>query len=191
MPFLGFSFSLLDKNPPFVCHTFEHSTGKQVPLPTQKIAVAEIQSLYEGHGPALAAYACCCGLDFASAEDVVQQVFLRLLRFEEPAPQFPLAYAYRAVRNASLNLRRNRQHEVELPEEETWLTHSSPASKPEETLALQKVLCALPSEQQETVFLRVWSGMTLQEIAIATDTPLNTVASRYRYALDKLRALLK
>jgi DNA-directed RNA polymerase specialized sigma24 family protein len=36
--------------------------------------------LYEKHGAALAAYACCCGLDFASAEDVVQQVLLKLLR---------------------------------------------------------------------------------------------------------------
>jgi DNA-directed RNA polymerase specialized sigma24 family protein len=33
--------------------------------------------------------------------------------------------------------------------------------------------------------------MTLQEIAGATESPLNTVASRYRYALEKLRERLK
>lgn len=158
-------------------------------MPTQKLTVAEIQSLYEKHAPALAAYACCCGLDFASAEDVVQQVFVKFLRPGDPAPRSPLAYAYRSVRNASMNLRRDRRHEIELPESETWLVRTS--GKPEEALALQQVLRELPPEQQETVFLRIWSGMTLQEIADATATPLNTVASRYRYALEKLRVLLK
>ena len=58
-------------------------------------------------------------------------------------------------------------------------------------LSLQNALRELPEEQRETMFLRLWSGMTLQEIADATDTPLNTVASRYRYALDKLREHLR
>ncbi len=171
-----------------MCHTLEHSAGKQEPLPTQKLTVDEIRSLYQTHGPALVAYACCCGLDFASAEDVVQQVFLRLLRSDELAPLAPLAYAYRAVRNASLNFIRNHLRELPLLENETWLIH--PTSNPEHSLALQKVLRELPPEQQETIFLRIWSGMTLQEIADATSTPLNTVASRYRYALEKLRILL-
>lgn len=174
-----------------MCHTFEHRSRKQEPLPTPKLTDAEIQSLYQGHGAALAAYACCCGLDFALAEDVVQQVFLKLLRPAAPAPQFPLAYAYRAVRNASMNLLRNRHRESALPENETWFVQTSSTSQPEDALALQKILRDLPPEQQETVFLHVWSGMTLQEVADATDTPLNTVASRYRYALEKLRFLLK
>ncbi len=159
-------------------------------MPAQKFTVAEIQSLYLRHGSALAAYACCSGLDFALAEDVVQQVFLKLLRADGAAPRFPLAYVYRAVRNASLNLLRNRWHETELPEDERWLVHSSGANS-EDALLLQKGLRELPPEQQETVFLRIWSGMTLQEIALATDTPLNTVASRYRYALERLRVILK
>jgi RNA polymerase sigma-70 factor (ECF subfamily) len=158
-------------------------------LAPQQLTLEEVQSLYERHGPALAAYACCCGLDFASAEDIVQQLFVKLLRSEQPAPQQPLAYAYRAVRNAAINLRRDRKREVEMPERETWLARAG--AKAEEALALQQALRELPPEQQETVFLRVWSGMTLQEISDATETPMNTVASRYRYALDKLRERLK
>jgi RNA polymerase sigma-70 factor (ECF subfamily) len=128
-------------------------------------------------------------LDFASAEDVVQQVFVKLLRAGEPGPLLPLAYAYRAVRNSSMNLRRDRQREMQLPENETWLIR--PGGKPEEALALQQALRELPPEQQEAVFLRIWNGMTLQEIADASETPLHTVASRYRYALEKLRERLK
>ena len=144
--------------------------------------------LYEKHGAALAAYACCYRLDFASAEDVVQQIFVKLLRGKVALPEIPLAYLYRAVRNAALNHLRDRRQEVRLPEGETWLVH--PGGDLEEVFALQQALKELPEEQREAVFLRIWSGMTLQEIAEATETPLNTVASRYRYAREKLRERL-
>jgi RNA polymerase sigma-70 factor (ECF subfamily) len=75
-----------------------------------------------------------------------------------------------------------------MTEGETWFRHAS--ADRAEVLSLQNALRELPEDQREAVFLRVWSGMTLQEIAEATGTPLNTVASRCRYALDKLRKRL-
>ncbi len=159
-----------------------------MPLAANKFTTELMKTLYERHGAALAAYACCCGLDFASAEDVVQQVFLTLLRGKDTTVRAPLAYLYRAVRNASLNYRRDRRREEELPEKELWFAHT--AADQAEVLSLQHALKELPEGQRETVFLRIWSGMTLQEIADATETPLNTVASRYRYALEKLRERL-
>jgi RNA polymerase sigma-70 factor (ECF subfamily) len=163
--------------------------AKKEPLETNKLTADEVKSLYERHGSALVAYACSCGVDFASAEDVVQQVFLKMLRTWQSKPQVPLAYLYRATRNACMNLRRNRMRETALPEGETWFLHHS--GNEEQVLTLQKALRDLPEEQRETVFLRLWSGMTLLEIAEATETPLNTVASRYRYALEKLRQWLQ
>lgn len=56
---------------------------------------------------------------------------------------------------------------------------------------LQKALGELPEEQREVVVMRIWSGMTLEEIAAAAGAPLNTIASRYRYALGKLREKLQ
>ena len=144
--------------------------------------------MYEKHGAALAAYACSCGLDHASAEDVVHQLFLKMLGEKTFVPQTPLAYLYRATRNASLNLRRDRQRETELQITESWFVH--PSCNQDEVLNLQQALRELPEEQREAVFLKVWSGMTLLEISEAIETPLNTVASRYRYALEKLRELL-
>jgi RNA polymerase sigma-70 factor, ECF subfamily len=136
----------------------------------------------------LAAYGCCHGLDFASAEDVVQQVFLKLLEGRVSVPQVPLAYLYRAVRNASLNLRRKHQRTVEIGKSETWLV--GPDGSAAEALSVQAALRDLPEEQRETVFLKVWGGMTLEEIAKTLEIPMNTVASRYRYALEKLRERL-
>jgi len=171
-----------------VCHTVEGEHTKKEPLETIKLTADEVKALFERHGSALVAYACSCGVDFASAEDVVQQVFLKMLRSWQSKPQVPLAYLYRATRNACMNLRRDRMRENELPEEESWFLHSS--GNQEQVLTLQKGLRDLPEEQRETIFLRIWSGMTLLEIANATKTPLNTIASRYRYALEKLRRCL-
>jgi RNA polymerase sigma-70 factor, ECF subfamily len=61
----------------------------------------------------------------------------------------------------------------------------------EAALALQSALLELPEEQREVVVLRVWSGLTLEETASLTEVSLNTAASRYRYALNKLRERLK
>jgi RNA polymerase sigma-70 factor (ECF subfamily) len=154
-------------------------------LQKTRLTPDEVKSLYEKHGAALVAYACSCGLDHASAEDVVQQLFLKMLGKKAFLPEAPLAYLYRATRNASLNVRRDRRGETNLVETELWFTHRS-ANYPE-VLELQRALKELPEEQRETVFLKVWTGMTLQEISEITVTPLNTVASRYRYALEKLR----
>jgi len=157
-------------------------------LEADELTAVQVRELYEKHGGALAAYACCCGLDFASAEDAVQQVFLKLLRGEASVVRTPIAYLYRALRNVSFNWRRDRKRETGFVEPEKWFIHERGA--PEEVLALQNALRELPEEQREVVFLRIWSGLTLQEIAEATKMPMNTVASRYRYALEKLRERL-
>jgi RNA polymerase sigma-70 factor, ECF subfamily len=158
-------------------------------LQNDKLTAVQVKELYEKHAGALAAWACSCGLDFASAEDAVQQVFLNLLRGKTSVPRIPIAYLYRAVRNASFNLRRNRRHEAEPAEQEQWFVRDRGTT--EEVLALQTALSELPEEQREVVFLRMWSGLTLQEIADTTEIPMNTAASRYRYALEKLRERLK
>jgi RNA polymerase sigma-70 factor (ECF subfamily) len=52
---------------------------------------------------------------------------------------------------------------------------------------VEQALAALPVEQREVVYLKVYEGLTLQEIATLCDVSINTVASRYRYALAALR----
>jgi RNA polymerase sigma-70 factor (ECF subfamily) len=62
--------------------------------------------------------------------------------------------------------------------------------RPEERLALEEALRALPADQREVVHLKTFEGLTFQEIAELTDESINTIASRYRYAIEKLRASL-
>ena len=148
-----------------------------------------MRGLYDQHGPALVAYARSFVTDAAAAEDVVHQVFLRLLSVEIAMPDAPVAYVYCAIRNAALNARRNGQRDAPLDSNSTVFERRD--GNREAALTLQRALEELPEEQREVVVMRVWSGMTLEEVAAASGAPLNTVASRYRYALDKLREKLR
>lgn len=52
---------------------------------------------------------------------------------------------------------------------------------------LRAAVAALPEAQRDTVLLRWEAGLTLAEIAEHTGVPLDTVKSRLRYALARLR----
>jgi len=60
----------------------------------------------------------------------------------------------------------------------------------EESGRLKDLLDRLPCEQREVVVLHLHHGIRFREIARALDISINTVQSRYRYGLDKLRSIL-
>jgi len=145
-----------------------------------------VEGLYRQLGPALLAYARSLVRDRGEAEDVLQQVFLKLMTAPAEAwPREPRPYLFRAVRNACLNRRRSTLRET-VRLETAPMFH---APNGHETLAadLGAALQELPDEQREVVMLRVWGEMTTEATAEVLGVPANTVASRYRYALAKLR----
>jgi RNA polymerase sigma-70 factor (ECF subfamily) len=154
-----------------------------------KLTYAEVQDLYQRHGPALLAYATGLLGSRASAEDVLHQVFLSLLSKAEQ-PTEPRPYLFKAVRNRALNSRRSGARMVPLHDhDQQWLV--KPQGMMEAGIEVERALRDLPPEQREVVLMRVWGEMTLEEIATVLDVPANTVASRYRYALSKLREILQ
>jgi len=148
-----------------------------------------VRRLYDRHGPALVLYARSYVADVGTAEDVVHGVFLKLLRGREVALEMPAAYLYRAVKNAATNARRDRWRQAPLPDSEPWFRGEK--HELETVLALQREISQLSEDQREVVIMRIWSGMTLEEVAEVTGVPANTAASRYRYALAKLRERLR
>ena len=56
---------------------------------------------------------------------------------------------------------------------------------------MAEALVELPPDQRVVVHLKLWEGLTFEEIAHTLDIPANTAASRYRYGLDKLRERLR
>ena len=149
----------------------------------------DVRTLYEQHGPVLLAYAVSLLGNRPASEDVLHQVFTKLLQRDLPINGQALHYLFRAVRNTAFNYRRDRSREEELPMDGHLL--QSPPGMEAIGLALQAELAELPDEQREIILLRVWGQMTFEEAAAALDISPNTAASRYRYALVKLKERLQ
>jgi len=147
---------------------------------------ALVGRLYDAHGGALYRYALMLLGDHAAAEDVVQQVFTALLRQPRTIDN-ELHYLRRSVRNACYSsLRRPRTQAID---DRPLLEPIGPAGPDvDDRIALERALLSLPAEQREVIHLHVFEGMTFQESADAMNESINTVASRYRYAIEKLRA---
>ena len=142
-----------------------------------------IRILYERHARALVTYACSLLSDFATAEDVVHQVFQRLLRGDIELRNPPVPYLYTAVRNATIDCLRRRPRNVALNDD--WFKNTTVSH--EEVVLLQSALREIPEEQREVVVMHVWGQLTFDEIASALEISPKTAASRYRYGLAKLR----
>ena len=52
---------------------------------------------------------------------------------------------------------------------------------------IEEALGSLPHEQREVVIMKLWGNLSFAQIGEALSVPANTAASRYRYALEKLR----
>lgn len=157
-------------------------------MSSPKLSRDEIEGLYVALGPALIAYGCCLLGDRGRAQDAVHHVFLRLLGQESVTLREPRPYLYRALRNTALNLNRASAREQERWEEAA-LFRPVPGLE-SAGLDVEAALRELPDEQRQVVLMKVWGGLTFQEIAEVMDLSANTAASRYRYGLGRLRQRL-
>jgi len=60
----------------------------------------------------------------------------------------------------------------------------------EESHKLSSAVARLPYEQREAIILHLRGGMRFREIAAMQGVSINSIKSRYRYGLDKLRSAL-
>ena len=155
-------------------------------------ADARIHDLFKAHADALLLYA-RQWLDAAQAEDVVQQVFVRLLTASR-LPVEPRTWLFRCVRNAAVsawrsNRRRDRRESSAAGQSTGWFV-----PRPEDRIdaeAAQEALQVLPAVQREIVTLRIWSGLTLAQIAEVTGLAVSNVHHQYRMGLQTMRERLE
>lgn len=147
---------------------------------------AEVGRLYDEYGAALYRYALMILADGAAAEDAIQQVFVRLLT-QDRRIEHDEHYLRRAVRNECYTALRGRARR---PADAPLLECVAKDTRPEGRLALEAAIRELPAEQREVLHLHVFEGRTFQEVADIAGESINTVASRYRYAMTKLRQML-
>ena len=129
------------------------------------------------------------------AEDVLQDVLVKIAgqRDRLRTVENLQAYFFAMARNEALSLlRRRARRNKPLHPDDLWLVPANDRSADEDTTReVRRVLGALPEKQRAVVMLKIYQEMTFQEIADAFGISVNTAASRYRYATDKLRGLLK
>ena len=125
----------------------------------------------------------------ADAQDVLQDALVEgWRRGGGTTPDHALVFA--TIRRRAIDLgRRNDRRELRELAAPEWF--QAPVGEPAQDDELERAVKALPAHLREVVVLKTWSELTFQQIADTLGIPLNTAASRYRYALQHLRSALK
>lgn len=134
--------------------------------------------------------------DHAAAQDAVQTVFCNVLRLPSRTIlgiEDPAAWISAAVRNAVADgLRRDRRR-LDLvrraaERRDPLFVETTPTQPREE---LRHHLDRLDEESRELLLMRHVAGLTFEQIALALAENRNTVAARYRRAMESLRVRLE
>jgi RNA polymerase sigma-70 factor (ECF subfamily) len=162
-----------------------------------------LEGIYRDHRQGLFSVALSVTRSADRAEDAVHDAFARLCRATALPQGDPVAYAYAAVRNAAIDITRKRG---ELPID--WVEQRggptgvetsvlAPGAADDELIAaesqdlVRRAVDDLPGGQREVLVMKLYAGLTFDQIGQALGEPLSTVASRYRRALDRLREVLE
>lgn len=161
---------------------------------------AQFERAYDEHHRSVYAAAFRVLGDGAQAQDVVQDVFLRLWRRPrtfDPARGELGGYLRMMARSRALDLWREAQaagraqdrlkFAVADAEPRTDERPGSMAELDEERDVVRDALGRLPVPQREAVVLAYFGGLTADEIARRIQIPLGTAKSRIRLGLEKLR----
>lgn len=160
--------------------------------------VAAFETLYRRHNDALYRYLLRMCRHRASAEDVFQEVWGKIIRSREryrPTAKFT-TFLYRVAHNCFIDhVRRNKRHNHDARIEPDTQPHDGdgPDADAEKAIArrrMEAALSALPGEQRDVFLLYEEAGLSLDQITSITDCNRETAKSRLRYAVRKLRAAL-
>lgn len=154
-----------------------------------------MRRLYRLFGGELYGFALNALGDRGSAEEIVQEVFLRAWRHAgsyDPGRATVRTWLYQITRHAIIDARRRAAVRPGLP-------HHDPAEEAEGASLEQAMLGwqvaaaleRLTPEHRQMIRMSQFRGLTMREIAEHTGLPLGTVKSRTWYALRSLRLVLE
>jgi RNA polymerase sigma-70 factor (ECF subfamily) len=159
-------------------------------------------ALYDRLSGPLFSFALSILKNSASAEDVLQEVFIQIW---EKASTYdseiakPLTWALTLTRNRAIDRLRSLQRRQRLAEaaasEPEFMPDSVGGSDEalinrETALRVRNALDALPVEQRQAIEMAFFGGLSQSEIASALSVPLGTVKARIRRGMLQLRDVL-
>lgn len=157
------------------------------------------ETLYQRYRPQLYRYLQRLLGDEGEAQDLYQEVWLRVIHAREPfrAGLFR-PYLYRIGHNLAIDRRRRRHLHLVSTDDECREAVADPGPTPERWVEdadcrerLLKGLDSLPQEQREAFLLKEEGGLSLEQIALIAAVGRETIKSRLRYAMARLRQLLE
>ena len=128
----------------------------------------------------------------ADAEDIVQDIFLKLFRSSENLSSVRNIkhYLIRSVSNACRDFHRRKQDNLPLEKAYKEIVSDDDLRMHEEYLRITELAGTLPQEQKEILYMKCIDGLKFREIADILELPQATVKSRYRYAIQGIQKQL-
>lgn len=153
-------------------------------------------TLYERHKGPVYRYILRNVGDRASADELFQDIWLRLIRGRhkyQSSAQFT-TWLFTLSRNRVIDHYRRRRPTGPMPADVAAPDHEQPEARLSQTARaarLRAAVAALPFDQRDAFLLKEERGLTLAQIATISGVGRETVKSRLRYALSKLREVLR
>ena len=155
---------------------------------------SEVERLYDEHAEGIYRFLLALVRHREDARDLVQDVFVRVARSEGVMDGVAdhRAFLFRIARNAAFD----RARRIAVRRRARASAETSPfARSPDPDVrafrdGVAAALAELPDAQRSVVYLKLWENMTFERIADICAISTNTAASRYRYGVEKLQALL-
>jgi RNA polymerase sigma-70 factor (ECF subfamily) len=158
-----------------------------------------LASLYDSHINQVYRYALARLGNVHDAEDVAEEIFLKMLNglpgYEWRKVPFA-AWLMRIARNEVVSFtRRNgrRAHDTELPEEIVDRGNNDPVEAAERVLALEdlrRAVALLPEAQREVIILRFAAGLSVADTAKALSKNENNVKVLQHKGMQRLQVLM-
>jgi len=157
----------------------------------------QLEEIYDRFGDRLYHYLTMKLSSPSDAEDVLQEVFCRLVRYNVRFRfiREPAAFVFRIARNEAIRFigRRTREQTSQNSVEEIAgvIQHEISGPDPAILNRISGALARIPEKQREVIILKFFEELTFRQISSICGISLNTAASRYRYGMQRLRTLME
>ena len=156
-------------------------------------SVGKLEELFDRHHRALFRYFLHLTSNRAGSEDLVQEVFFRILKYRhtyQPETSFR-AWMYQIGRNVYMDQAGKRKGEVAMPEDAGEFTSRDTLpdrqyQSKQEAALLHRALAALPREKREVLVMSRFLDLKYEEIASVMKCEVGTVKVRVYRALREL-----
>jgi RNA polymerase sigma-70 factor (ECF subfamily) len=159
---------------------------------TQGLSIEDVERLYRDQFRPVYNYLYFRLLNHATAEDLLADVFVRVVRAREtfdPAKATPEAWLWRIARNRLFDHFRSMRKvdDIEQVSEARFAVTDNYDGLDDTAQQARQLLAVLSPEDRELVYLRYWQEMPNKQIAELLDLNASTVSTRLSRAMAKMR----